>query len=167
MDQMKKLRERRWRSWADKQIQGQLVARVAVYWIACQLATIVTIIGMNFLTQGSPTTGSGTVWNLVVPAAIVSGMVMPFALFDVVVFSNRFAGPMMRFRRQLARLANEGTAEEIQFRNKDFYGDLAENFNQLTQKLDKAEPSKSHERVAPRCLPTLHTPTPMGSEHHV
>jgi hypothetical protein len=163
---MKKQRDKRWRFWADKTIQGRLVARIAVYWVVCQLATVVTMFAMSFLLQGSPTAGSGSIWSLIVPALTVSTLVLPFALFDAVVFSNRFAGPMMRFRRHFAELADTGSAKEMSFRPTDFYGDLSDNFNKLCQKADAPDSNDGNESTTSGQLPMLHMTSPIGSEAH-
>jgi hypothetical protein len=165
---MKKKRDRRWRFWADKTIQGRLAIRLAFYWFACQFAMVATIVGMSILMQGSTSTGVGSIWSLIVPAVIVSIMVMPFAMYDLIAFSNRFTGPIMRFRRQFARLAESGTTDEIHFRPADFYHDLSENFNRIRSKPD---PSEELKKPAPTDkdlrLPTLQITSPVGSENHV
>ncbi len=164
---MKKQGNRRWRFWADKTIQGRLVFRLAIYWVTCQFALVGTMVGMSFLTMGSPNTGTGSIWSLIIPGVTVSFLVLPFAIYDLVVFSNRFTGPMMRFRRHVAELAESGTADEIHFRPADFYCDLSENFNRIRDNLNPSESGRIPQNEKSVPLPALQMTSPMGTENHV
>jgi hypothetical protein len=164
---MKKPSNRRWRFWADKTIQGRLVFRLAIYWATCQFALVGTMVGMSFLMMGSPNSGTGSIWNLIVPGVIVSLLVLPFAIYDLVVFSNRFTGPMMRFRRHVAELAESGTADEIHFRPADFYLDLSENFNKIRTNSHPTDLGRRPQTEKSTPLPALQMTRPMGTQNHV
>ena len=78
---------------------------------------------------------SGTLSQYITPALFVSSLALPLALFDLILFSNRFAGPMLNFRRKFNELVEHETAETMHLRHGDFYPDLAENFNKLRDKI--------------------------------
>ena len=61
-----------------------------------------------------------------------------FAL-DTVRFSNRFVGPITRVRRCLRELGTTGETERITFRDDDFWAEMAEEFNAVTDRLKRAE----------------------------
>lgn len=122
---MKSERDKRWRFWTDNTVHGELVVRVVVYWTVCQLAMVVAMVGMSFLFEGSPTSGAGSLSWLLVPGITASAVVLPIALLDTIVFSNRFTGPMMRLRKHLVELAETGSAGDIRIRTRDFYTELS------------------------------------------
>ena len=133
---MVRKQNRRYRLIADVKLQGLLIVRVIAYWFTCQLMMVGTMLGFAFL-QGPSEGISAAVKTLMVPAIFVSAMVLPIAIFDMLVFSNRFAGPMLNFRRKFRELAQEGTTGHVHFRAGDYYPDLRENFNQLLDQLNK------------------------------
>jgi signal transduction histidine kinase len=125
-------RNKRWRLCADFKLQGSLCMRVAAYWMICQLSIFGTLLVFVFLHQGS--TGPETVWQMLTPALIVSTIVLPLMMLDLLVFSNRFAGPLWNFRRKLENFVETNQFDEVRFRRGDFFQDLSENFNKLCEK---------------------------------
>ena len=101
---------------ADPKLQGILCLRVAIYWFFCQVTIFGALFGLAFL-EGS---AGGAIKRLIVPALITSVMVLPVALFDMVVFSNRFVGPVYNFRQKLSKFANGGVVEKLRFRPGDY-----------------------------------------------
>ena len=74
-------------------------------------------------------------------------------LLDQLILSNRFAGPLLNFRRKFERLVKEGVAEKVRFRKKDFYRDIEENYNLLCSDFERVAASLAN------------SPQPSGSEH--
>lgn len=131
-------RNKRWRSFVDFKIQGALCARVCIYCLGCQLAAFVTMLGLAQL--AGP--GQTTMTQYIIPAAFIGLLVVPVALFDLIVFSNRFTGPIYGLKQRLNSLVNEGKIEKVHFRDGDYYQVLGTQFNQLC---DSLEASKSRE----------------------
>lgn len=121
--------KRRWRLLADSGLQTRMGLRLAFYWVACQVSLVLTIYAIAML-QG-PLVPYAALHSLVIPALAISTLVLPLILWDALLFSNRFAGPLQQLRAKLTRWAREGEAEPVQFRPGDFYPDLQEAFNQL------------------------------------
>jgi len=92
-----------------------------------------TILGIAFL-EG-PTGNSASIGRFIVPALVVSSLVLPIALLDILMFSNKFAGPILNFRRRFKELVDNGTCEDVRFRPGDYYRDLSDNFNKLRTKI--------------------------------
>lgn len=132
---------------ADPKVQGVLCLRVAIYWFFCQVTIFGVLFGLSFL-EGS---AAGAIKRLIMPAMITSLVVLPVALFDMVVFSNRFVGPVYNFRKNLSKFADSGVVEELRFRPGDYYPDLQENFNRVCEQLVEqdglADASDSEQRV--------------------
>ena len=129
-----KKKERRWTVVADKGIQMRLCARIFFYWVACQCSFAVAIFSIAALQGPEPT---GSVTRFIVPALLISMLVLPIALFDVLVFSNRFVGPISQLRSKMNSLVNENTCEKVHFRRGDFYGELSQNFNILREQIQE------------------------------
>ena len=72
---------------------------------------------------------------------ITSVVVLPVALLDLIVFSNRFAGPILNFRKRFDKLAKNGVVEELRFRPGDYYPELQDNFNRVCEQLAHQDPS--------------------------
>ncbi len=128
---MKKRKNKRWRLVVDVKIQLLLCARIVVYWMVCQITMIAAILGYAVLLDGSTSDSTGSLWRLLIPALTVSSLMLPIMLFDMVAFSNRFVGPIFNFRRKFKQFVEQGSADEMTFRNKDFFPDLCDNFNKL------------------------------------
>jgi hypothetical protein len=122
--------EKRWRLVADPKIQVWLCFRVVAYWVICQITILGTFLAFAFLENGSHG-GSFDIWNLVVKSLVVSALVIPVIIYDMLSFSNRFVGPVHNFRNKMKQLVETGETSEIVFRKGDFYPDLRENMNEL------------------------------------
>lgn len=120
---------KRWRLFADPKVQGGLCIRVIIYWAICQCIFMSTISGFDWLTQGSNESGS----HFLFQGVIVSSLFLPLVLFDLMTFSNRFAGPVWNFRNKMQKLADGEQVENVKFRPGDFYSDLMNNFNEVNQ----------------------------------
>jgi aconitase B len=60
---------------------------------------------------------------------------MPAFLLDVVRFSNRFAGPIVRLRRFLRELGENGEVPPLKFRDDDFWMEIAKEFNVCRERI--------------------------------
>ena len=60
------------------------------------------------------------------PVVIVSLLLLPLVIFDMIRFSNRFVGPLLRLRRSMRQLARGQRVEPLKFRSNDLWQDLAD-----------------------------------------
>jgi signal transduction histidine kinase len=122
---------------ADWRLQGLFCLRTAIYWVICQLAMLGTILA--FLTLQGFEQASGaeqvTPWSFLVPALVVSIAILPIALLDQLLFTNRIVGPLHRFRKHLARMAAGNEVADLNFRQGDRLRDLSQNINILRSRL--------------------------------
>lgn len=154
-----KPKNRRFRVIADLKLQGLLCLRVAVYWLICQSTIVLTILGFQLLGgASSDAAAEGTPWHYFVPAITVSICVLPIMLLDLVLFSNRFAGPMMRTRRQLREMAAGAQVSDLHFRRNDYYEDLSHNLNVLRNQICEKELSEESEMQQPSVANRLGPP---------
>jgi len=119
----------------DPQVQGTLLCRVGLYWSIC-VGLIMAILACLQFASGSATTLPDVfrqLWFQYSPALVVSFLVLPLVLLDVVRISNRFVGPMYRLRHSMRRLARGERVAPIKFRDGDFWLEFAEEFNKISE----------------------------------
>jgi hypothetical protein len=130
---------KRIRVFVDFRLQTAFCIRVIIYWIIWELVFIGTVSGFQFL-EGLPSE-AGTVGlpsKFFLPATIVSACVLPIVLLDSPIFTNRFAGPLWRFKRNLRQLAEGKEVAEFKLRPGDYYQDLARDFDTFRRRVTQS-----------------------------
>jgi hypothetical protein len=141
----------------DRQVQGALLFRIAIYWCFAVLTVCLVTLCVRAITYSGPSDSFFdyfafgeffTQYGVVVLASLA---LVPIIMLDVIATSNRFVGPLYRMRRSLRALAAGEHVEPIQFREKDYWKDVAGEFNlvadyvaRLKIELDAAKPG-SHQ----------------------
>lgn len=84
------------------------------------------------------------------PLVLTSLVLVPLIMFDVVAISNRFVGPLFRMRRSMRALAAGQEVEPIYFREKDFWQDVAQEFNLVLGRFEemKQELAETKKKLA-------------------
>jgi hypothetical protein len=127
----------------DPKVQGALVLRVVLYWAVC-LAAITQVLLCWRIACGpivSISTHFQEMWLQFGPAVIVSLLLLPVVAYDIVQMSNRFCGPLFRFRRCLRALARGEHVDPIGFREGDFWKELAQEFNSVAARVQREPPA--------------------------
>lgn len=142
---MKALTARR-RIFIDFPVQGSLVLRILAYWCACvALQTGVIVLVALLWDPADEFYGRlDQLWSYLKLSAIASLFVLPIVVLDVVRLSHRWSGPIFRLRKSLRSLAKGEEVAAIQFRQGDYWQELAEDFNVVAARL------KALERAQPR-----------------
>jgi len=129
---------------ADSNVQGALVWRLVSYWAFAWLVVVmlVTIVAAMFSIAAEGVTltavlsrAMGHLWFPVV----ISIMVLPIMVRDCLRLSNKFAGPVLRFRRAMQQLADGEQVQPIKLRDGDFWQDLADDFNRFLAQVQSNE----------------------------
>jgi hypothetical protein len=135
-------------------VQIALMVRAASYWLYCLLTlTLMTLCWR--IANSEPQTFQSHMHALkrdFAPAAASSLFLLPIVLFDVLRFSNRFTGPMVRVRRMLKRMIEGEPVPPISFREGDFWDDFAEDINGVAARLQELEAkvtAQKNERLEP------------------
>ena len=68
---------------------------------------------------------------------------LPILILDFIKFTNRFAGPVLRLRAAMRQVARGDAPTPINFREGDFWQELAADFNRITARLKAAESAQS------------------------
>ncbi|MDX1963382.1 MAG: hypothetical protein SFX18_09530 [Pirellulales bacterium] len=125
----------------DPHVQGNLALRVVGYWLALVVTAIVMLITWRMFTGPARVfyTHFDDLWFQYKLPFIASVLLLPIIVYDMVRFSNRFSGPLLRFRRGLRQLASGEPTQQMQFRAGDFWSELAEDYNLVAARLELLE----------------------------
>jgi len=120
--------------YVDRQVQRALVLHLLRLWLIYLGAAFAFLIVLQPLLSdpGEPLTAYWQqAWGRYLPVVAPLVLLMPVFLSDYVKVTNRFAGPMLRFRRELKALAEGRPAQAIRLRKGDFWHDVSDDFNRV------------------------------------
>jgi len=132
---------RRWRLFADMKLQGSLLLRTAFYWMGCQALMVCTVLAFQWLTEDT-----SNAWDLMIPGIVVTSLCLPIVLFDLIVFSNRYAGPMLQISRWINGNADGKSVKGVRFREGDFFPGLDEKLNKINSMLHEDNVAHDEQR---------------------
>jgi hypothetical protein len=132
--------------YVDPVVQLQLMRRIVMHWlsffgIAVVLALCFEMLFENPFEPLSALVGGVFERHGLLLIALLA--LIPAFVYDTIKLSNRFAGPMLRFRRAITQLGEGETIEPLKFRDGDFWKDLADDFNRVLARLAKAEADRN------------------------
>ncbi len=134
----------------DSPVQGALLLQAALYWLYGSLTYLLVVL----IYRVTPSWFAGHRIDLnelgyhLAPLVISSVILFPIVMFRAVRFSHRFVGPMVRFRQVLKLLAEGKPAPQIRLRDRDFWFDVADEFNQVSVMFDRIRPADGDEVTA-------------------
>ena len=129
--------EKRRKHFVDAAVQGAILRQALVYW----LYGLLTYTGVICMFQVIPHWMSGealdavVLWHFFAPMIISSAACLPIVMVKSIRFSNRFVGPMVRFRNSLKQLVCGERMDPIKLRSNDFWVDIAADLNLLAKRL--------------------------------
>ena len=149
---------KRRQNYVDSKVQGRLVLRFLLHWGVFFVTTMMCVFVMQLL-LGDPEEPLAKRMFEPTREYLILGIIMvtllPAFTLDTIRFSNRFAGPVLRLRRALRELADNGTAAPLKFRNNDFWAEAAEEFNlvlneheNLRRRVEELERNQSPKETA-------------------
>jgi nitrogen fixation/metabolism regulation signal transduction histidine kinase len=84
-------------------------------------------------------------WSTSGPYVVVLMAMLPLFIWDTLTLTNRIVGPICRLRSAIRGINRGKNIAPIQFRDGDFWQDLAAELNALTERLRQAERHSSRE----------------------
>ena len=126
-------RFKRKKIWVQAPIQGTLAIKCALYWFFC-LGSIFLFVAVATLFSGKLQSAGeifSGLWKQYSSAVLASVFLLPLIVWDVIRFSHRVVGPLLRLEREMGRLARGEDVRPIHFREKDFWHPLADKFNRI------------------------------------
>jgi|GEM_PF-913410 len=122
----------------DLQVQGGLILRVIGYWAAMLITVTTFLITWRMLTGPARPfwTHFDDLWFQYKLPFLGVTLILPLLIYDALRYSNRFAGPVMRFRRAMRELAHGIKPANLQLRGGDFWLELADEFNAVALRME-------------------------------
>lgn len=135
---------RRHRVLIDLPVQLGMALRLVALWLATMAVASLIAVLMQFYSDPQ----SGLLNHLLDPKNWVVNIValvvtLPIAVLYLFRFSHRFAGPVFRLRKEMRKLAEEGSAPPLKFRQGDYWRDMADEFNALAERLARSEAARN------------------------
>lgn len=121
----------------DRDVQVSLIVRSGLYGLAC----VVYFSVVQFFAQAMIHPDMSVLdvfWSLADEAVYwVPGLLvlMPLMGYDMLRHSHRFAGPILSLKREMRRLSDQESGKELVFRVNDFWNCVAQDFNNLRQRV--------------------------------
>jgi hypothetical protein len=122
----------------DRPVQTALLLRTGGHWLF-HLVMIAVILALWESLAGPPRSWGQLVADLVEryqPVVVVSIVLLPLVMIDVLRLSHRFAGPVLRIRQGLRDLAEGKRPAPIVLREHDFWPEMAAEFNAAAEQLE-------------------------------
>lgn len=135
---------KRTQNFIDTHVQGALVRRILMHWSIFFFVTCMLVAVLNGLAGDPSLPFSAKIWGESGTLGLVAvSMLVLFPAFalDTIRFSNRFVGPISRLRRSLRELSQNKKVEKIQFRDNDFWSEMAKEFNDVVELVQKEQAS--------------------------
>jgi hypothetical protein len=134
-----KKRNRREKLFVDPKVQGLLLMRVVTYWFVAVFVMGLLIGYQVYLAGGSSPDffKLKQVLTRFEPALIAALCILPVIMLDCLRVTSKFAGPLVRLRKEMRNLADGKEVEALEFRKNDLYDDLTYEFNRLVEQVEK------------------------------
>jgi hypothetical protein len=132
---------------ADAKIQFAVARRFA--WHICVFFAVASLLGLLVQFLANPLQGFShcwsSFWSTSGPYLVVLMAMLPMFIWDTLKLTNRIVGPICRLRTTIRRINRGEEPAPIQFRDGDFWQDLAADLNALTERLRQAERERDGE----------------------
>ena len=125
--------------YVNREVQGALLLRSVLHWFFYMCAILLTVVIVTAVRDRSELAIKLVFKSFVYfsPAIIASVILLPLFIYDILKQSNRVAGPIVRLRNEMKKLANGENVKELRFRDGDHWKELAEDFNTLRAQVIK------------------------------
>jgi hypothetical protein len=130
--------EKRRRYFVDRSVQGDILLRIVLYWVLF-LFTAGSMLCFIELLIVPPDEALNNLLFRHSPTLVAVLILTPIFLLDLCKLTHRFTGPMVRLRRAMNDLAEGRDVAPLHFRDRDYWQDLAENFNRVAERVQSAE----------------------------
>ncbi|MGD9632568.1 MAG: hypothetical protein AB7G28_09230 [Pirellulales bacterium] len=130
-------RPQRRQKYIDSQVQGALARRIIFHWLVFVSVAAVAALLLQVLSDPFQPAGKHieNLWYTHGPFLIVMLFLLPVFVVDTIKISHRFAGPIFSLRRAMREVAEGQPPRKLQFRQNDFWHELAQDYNALLARL--------------------------------
>jgi hypothetical protein len=132
---------RRTKHFIDKNVQGSLTRRIVFHWLAFLAVAFVVSFILQVMTDPFQPMSAHlhALWWTHGPFLIVVAFMLPAYVIDTIKLSHRFAGPVFSLRRAMRQVAAGEQPRKLRFRQRDFWQDLAGDYNAMLTHLGALE----------------------------
>jgi hypothetical protein len=129
------------RTFVDPGVQGTLIVRMVMYWFTWLGGATLMVLFLQVITVPGNSLADhlGNIWRTFFAAGLASLVLLPVMIVDAMRLSHRFAGPIVRLRREMWAFARGEQVRPVRFRKDDFFADLAEAFNAVVDRTQRQE----------------------------
>lgn len=123
----------------NRAVQGQLIVKSVIQWFFYLCAILLTVVIWTVI-QNPSKSAIGLVFEAFTffsPAIVASILILPLFVWDMLKESNRIAGPIHRLQQEMKKLQNGEAVNNLEFRDGDYWLELAEDFNALAATVAK------------------------------
>lgn len=130
-------RNKRGKEYVDPQVQGALWRRLVWHWIAYTIVALSLVFSLEWMNDPfrPVSTIATAAWWTYGPLLLVMTCLIPLFVYDSIRLSHRFAGPVFRLRQVIHSLAQGAKPERIEFRDNDFWKEIATDMNRVIDRL--------------------------------
>jgi methyl-accepting chemotaxis protein len=128
---------RRTKHFIDSNVQGALARRIILHWLTfLSVAFLVSFILQVLTNPFRPISEHmQDLWQTQGPFLLVITFLLPVFVVDTIKLSHRFAGPIFALRRAIREVAAGQSPRKLKFRRRDFWQDLALDYNAMLEQL--------------------------------
>lgn len=121
----------------DERVQGALLKRAGFYSLACALYFIMILVFTESMSRKDISVGEAAFACVEEAIYWLPGLLLmvPIIAYDMLKQTNRFAGPVSRLRREMQRLVANESDRPLNFRDDDYWAEMADEFNQIRSEL--------------------------------
>jgi hypothetical protein len=132
---------RRTKHFIDKNVQGSLTRRIVFHWLTfLSVAFVVSFVLQVMIDPFRPLSAHiKDLWWTHGPFLLVAAFMLPAYVVDTIKLSHRFAGPIFSLRRAIREVAAGEPPRKLKFRHRDFWQDLAGDYNAMLERLGALE----------------------------
>jgi hypothetical protein len=129
---------RRTKNFIDANVQGSLARRIIFHWLLFLLVASLAAFILQVLSNPFRPLRDhlADIWWTHGPFFLVMAFLLPVFILDSIKLSHRFAGPIYSLRRAIREIAGGKPARKLKFRRRDFWHDVAEDYNAMLQRLE-------------------------------
>ena len=145
---MPKPKKQRKKQFVDRAVQGTLLLHIVGHWAFFLFAAGALLLFVEMVV-GDPRDAWRGLVHRHGPTVLTVLVLAPIFIRDLCKLSNRFAGPMVRLRRAMRDLADGREVSPIHFRERDFWKDLATDFNRVVAHVQASTPPAADAPIPP------------------
>jgi nitrogen fixation/metabolism regulation signal transduction histidine kinase len=136
---------RRKKQFIDASVQGSLARRIILHWlvflaVGALVAFILQVLSDPFRPLSLH---AKALWLTHGPFLLVLVFLLPVFVVDSIKLSHRFAGPVYALRKAIREIARGEAPRRLKFRRRDFWHELADDYNAMLTKLNVLDESET------------------------